>query len=448
MTSESDTSGGSALVPPFSSKLPLSATLAPGFTLGGELAPYLEHLGIHTDSSDGLTTAHAENPASQDRHWMKRALRLATHALGNAAPNPAVGCVIVHEPTQRLLAEGHTAPYPGPHAEARALAALTAGDQALLAQSTLYVTLEPCAHTGRNPPCAHVIAQTALHRIVVARLDPNPLVAGRGLRALRAAGKWVAVGLMSVEASALNAGFISRHERGRMVVALKWAQTLDGQLADNAGTSRWITGPAARAYAHVLRQKYDALGVGAQTFLQDQPSLTMRHPYFLEARHPLIVLFDPKGRIAEAQDHLHSAASPIILLSPHRPRSFAESRDLWLNPADYAGEGTWICAALRALEDPRVHQLRKYPLQSLFIEGGAQLLRLVLEGVQADYAHVFIAPKLTGGQKNRIALQRALNEPHSWQMLGHHRLGNDVVIELSTPEGLALLTGATSQASA
>jgi diaminohydroxyphosphoribosylaminopyrimidine deaminase/5-amino-6-(5-phosphoribosylamino)uracil reductase len=199
---------------------------------------------------------------------MRAALALARRGLGNAWPNPAVGCVLVKE--GRVIGRGWTQPGGRPHAETEALR--RAGDAARGA--TAYVTLEPCSHHGRTPPCCEALAEAGITRVVMAMRDPDPRVNGRGLAMLRGAGIAVEEGLLEAEARALNAGFFRRIQAGMPVVTLKLASTLDGRIATASGESRWITGAAARREVHALRARHDAILVGSGTVLADDPDLT------------------------------------------------------------------------------------------------------------------------------------------------------------------------------
>ena len=208
---------------------------------------------------------------TDDARWMGAALALAERGVGRTAPNPSVGCIIVREGL--VAGRGWTQPGGRPHAEAQALAA---GDAR---GATVYVTLEPCAHvSSRGPACAASLVAAAPARVVVASFDPDPRTAGAGVALLRAAGIEVVVGVCEAEARALNAGFFSRHARGRPFVTLKLALSLDGCIAMADGTSRWITGPAARAHAHLERARADLIVVGRGTIEADAPTLDVRLP--------------------------------------------------------------------------------------------------------------------------------------------------------------------------
>ncbi|MFV0302533.1 MAG: bifunctional diaminohydroxyphosphoribosylaminopyrimidine deaminase/5-amino-6-(5-phosphoribosylamino)uracil reductase RibD [Paracoccus sp. (in: a-proteobacteria)] len=225
-------------------------------------------------------------PENDARH-MAHALRLARRGLGNVWPNPAVGCVLVR--AGRVVGRGWTRPGGRPHAERVALD--QAGKHARGA--TAYVTLEPCAHHGRTPPCAEALVAAGVARVVSAMTDPDPRVAGRGHAILRAGGIEVVEGLRAAEARAQQAGFLSRIERGRPWLTLKLAASFDGRIATASGESQWITGPVARAHVHALRLMSDAVMVGGGTARADRPSLNVRG--FGPVRQPVRVIVSSGG---------------------------------------------------------------------------------------------------------------------------------------------------------
>ena len=239
-----------------------------------------------------------------DRLHMQRALALAESAIGLTEPNPRVGCVIVGP---GWTAEGHTQPAGQPHAEPMALRAASAAGRDVRG-ATAYVTLEPCAHHGRTPPCCDALVAAGLGRVVVALVDPNPLVGGEGLRRLRAAGIRVDVGLCEDAALELNIGFLQRMRSGRPFVRLKVAASLDGRTALDDGRSQWITGPMARADGHAYRRRAGAVLTGIGTVLADDPRLDVRE--VPTPRQPLRVLLDARlqlplaARIAEPPGEL------------------------------------------------------------------------------------------------------------------------------------------------
>ena len=226
--------------------------------------------------------------ADDDHARMRAALELARRGLGTTAPNPTVGCVIARG--SRVLGRGWTQPGGRPHAEQQALAEARARYGAdSLEGATAWVSLEPCAHQGRTPPCADALAAAGIARVVSTIEDPDPRVSGRGFAALRAAGVAVETGVLAEEARELNLGFLSRLERGRPAVTLKLAASLDGRIATETGESRWITGPEARARVHLMRAEHDAVLAGGGSARVDDPSLDVRLPGLGDRRPARIV---------------------------------------------------------------------------------------------------------------------------------------------------------------
>ena len=229
------------------------------------------------------------NFSAADHGFMARALQLAQRGLFTTTPNPRVGCVLVRD--GRIVGEGWHEKAGMPHAEAAALTAIV-GAGGTAKGATAYVTLEPCSHFGRTPPCADALIEAGVVRVVAAMPDPNPLVAGQGLAKLAAAGIAVASGLLAAEAHELNIGFVSRMTRGRPWLRLKVAASLDGKTALNNGVSQWITGPAARRDAHIWRARSCAVLTGIGTVKDDNPRLTVRE--VPTTRQPLRVVIDSR----------------------------------------------------------------------------------------------------------------------------------------------------------
>src|SRR5262245_58482979 len=251
-------------------------------------------------ASSAATPAEPGKPQPEDLGHMRAALALAARGLGRTWPNPAVGCVLVRG--GHVVGRGWTQPGGRPHAETEALA--RAGEAARGA--TAYVSLEPCAHTGKTPPCADALIAAGIGRVVAAVQDPDPRVSGRGLARLRDAGLAVVTGMCAAEAAELNAGFFTRIKQGRPLVSLKLATSLDGRTATRSGDSRWITGDAARRRAHALRATHDAILVGTGTALADDPELTCRLPG-LGDRSPVRVVLDRQLRLPDAAKLLATA---------------------------------------------------------------------------------------------------------------------------------------------
>jgi diaminohydroxyphosphoribosylaminopyrimidine deaminase/5-amino-6-(5-phosphoribosylamino)uracil reductase len=318
-----------------------------------------------------------------DRRFMAMALALAERGLGNVWPNPAVGCVLVKD--GRVVGRGWTQPSGRPHAESEAIG--RAGEAAR--GSTAYVTLEPCAHHGRTPPCTDLMLTAGIARAVVAAVDPDPRVDGKGIARLRAAGIAVEVGCMEAEACRLNAGFFARMRARRPQVALKLATSADGRIATASGDSKWITGPAARAEGHRLRLRHDAILVGSGTALADDPMLTCRLPG-LEERSPVRVVLDRRLRLEPASRLARSAASQPLWVFTRAPDAAAALRRLGaeLHPlADASSE-----AQLRAM----LAVLAEQGITRLLVEGGAAVATAFLRAGLVDRLYLFDAPLLIG----------------------------------------------------
>jgi diaminohydroxyphosphoribosylaminopyrimidine deaminase/5-amino-6-(5-phosphoribosylamino)uracil reductase len=322
---------------------------------------------------------------------MRRALALAARGLGETNPNPAVGCVVARG--ARVVGEGFHARAGGPHAEVGALR--EAGPRARGA--TLYVTLEPCAHQGRTPPCAPLVLASGVARVVAALPDPSPLVAGRGLALLRRAGVAVETGLLAGEAARLGERFLVPARLGRPFVLLKAALTLDGRIATVSGRSHWVTSPSQRRQARWLRRLHDAVLVGIGTALADDP-LLMPSP---RTRRPFLrVVLDSRLRLPERGRLARSAGprTPVFVLScapdPSRRRRLEAAG---VEVVEVAGETGRVSlpAALEALGARGV--------TSVMVEGGGEVLGSFLAARLADQVALFRAPLLLGGRGSRPA---------------------------------------------
>jgi diaminohydroxyphosphoribosylaminopyrimidine deaminase/5-amino-6-(5-phosphoribosylamino)uracil reductase len=323
-----------------------------------------------------------------DRQHMRAALALARRGLGTVWPNPAVGCVIVRD--GRVLGRGWTQPGGRPHAETEALA--MAGLAARGA--TVYVTLEPCAHHGKTPPCAEALVAAGVARVVVATGDPDPRVSGRGVEILVRAGIEVVEGVLEAEAAEVNAGFFLRVRENRPLVTLKLASTLDGRIATHSGESRWITGDAARASAHLLRAEHDVIMIGSGTALADNPELTCRLPGLGE-RSPVRVVVDGRLRLP-LTSRLVAGASDIptwVVTLEHGDaarRAVYEEAGVEVVGVPAGADGAVdLGAALSALADSGVTRV--------LAEGGAHLAAALLRANLVDRLVWFRAPRMMGG---------------------------------------------------
>jgi diaminohydroxyphosphoribosylaminopyrimidine deaminase/5-amino-6-(5-phosphoribosylamino)uracil reductase len=331
-----------------------------------------------------------------DERAMRMAIAAARRAEGRTHPNPPVGAVLVRG--ERVLARGTTRPVGGPHAEIVAIAAAQRRHGArALRGATLLVTLEPCAHQGRTGPCSEAIVAAGIGRVVIGHRDPSPWVGGRGLRRLRAAGVRVETGVLEEECRYLHRGFLSVIERGRPFVALKLAASLDGRIATARGESRWITGERARALVHRLRDRADALWVGAETARLDDPALDVRRGARI-VRRPVRVVADSQLRVP-ARARLHDAPGQSIALcvrgAPPRRRAALERAGVRVLPVRARAGRVDLRAGLEALAAEG--------LSTVLVEGGGELAGALLARDLVDELHWFVAPKLLGGD-GRAAL--------------------------------------------
>lgn len=319
---------------------------------------------------------------------MRAALTLARRGLGAVWPNPAVGCVLVRD--GRVVGRGWTQPGGRPHAETEALR--RAGDGA--AGATAYVTLEPCAHHGQTPPCSEALAAAGIVSAVIALEDPDPKVSGQGMARLRDAGVAVTDGVCAAEAGEVNAGFFLRIKEGRPLFTLKTATTLDGRIATHGGDSRWITGAAARAWAHRLRADHDAVMIGIGTALADDPVLTCRLPG-LEDRSPVRIVADSRMRLSLTSRLVETAReTPTWLITAKGGNT--DRRDA------FAALGvTVIEADADARGRPSVRwiagELASRGLTRVLVEGGGVLAAELLRADLVDRLAWFRAPLLFGG---------------------------------------------------
>jgi diaminohydroxyphosphoribosylaminopyrimidine deaminase/5-amino-6-(5-phosphoribosylamino)uracil reductase len=307
---------------------------------------------------------------------MRRALELAERGRGWVEPNPMVGAVLVHQ--GQVVGEGWHQRYGEAHAEVHAIA--QAGPRSRGA--TLYVTLEPCCHYGKTPPCTDALIAAGIARVVVAMTDPFPQVAGQGIEKLRSAGIPVEVGLLQDDARRLNAAYLTRLEKGRAYVHAKWAMTLDGKIATRLGDSKWISSEASRRRVHELRGRMDAILVGAGTVRADDPLLTVRPP---GARIPRRIVLTRRGEIPwNCRLWQTIAEAPVCLAGPHADR--------WTSKVP---EGVELipCDSLTDL----LRDLARRRCTNVLVEGGANVLGQFFDERLIDEVHVFIASKLIGG---------------------------------------------------
>jgi len=370
---------------------------------------------------EGRALANSPSARDLDLRSMRAALALARRGLGTVWPNPAVGCVIVKE--GRVVGRGWTQPGGRPHGETEALR--RAGEGAISA--TAYVSLEPCCHWGRTPPCVEALIAAGVQRAVVALEDPDPRVAGQGLHRLKTAGLDVETGLCAAEAAEVNAGFFSRLRLGRPLVTLKLGTSLDGRIATASGESQWITGPPARERAHALRATHDAIMVGTGTALADDPQLTCRLPG-LAQRSPVRIVIDRHLRMPPSIQLIASAREvpTWVLTSPSADRLRRQAlTDGGVTLIEIDGDSNGeidLATALAAVGERGITRL--------LVEGGGRLAAALVRARLVDrlvWAHT---PLLIGNDGvpaiADLGLEVLADAPH-FERLSTEIVGDDVL---------------------
>ena len=326
--------------------------------------------------------------------FMQRALDLAERGKGAVRPNPLVGCVLVHE--GKIIGEGYHEQYGGPHAEVNAIASVT--DPKLLAAATAYVSLEPCSHWGKTPPCANLLVEKGIKSVVVATLDPNPLVAGKGVKLLEEAGISVQVGLLEREARWQNRRFFCQQEKHRPYLILKWAQTQDGFIARENFDSKWISNSQSRQLVHQWRAAEQAILVGKNTALHDNPRLNVRD---WTGSDPIRVVLDSKLELP-ADLHLFDQQIPTLCYNLLKSEKLTNLE--------------WVQLPQLSLE-ALMADLHARQIQSVLIEGGSQTIHQFLAAGLWDEARVFTAP---------IQFERGIAAPQLTQTPAEsHAIGED-----------------------
>lgn len=363
--------------------------------------------------------------------FMSRALDLAERGRRTVSPNPMVGCVLVKD--GRIVGEGWHKRAGGPHAEIVALA--DAGDHA--AGSTVYVTLEPCNHTGRTGPCSTALADAGVAEVEIALADPNPTAMG-GSAALRRAGISVRTGRGAERARTQNRIFLHALAHGRPFVILKAATSLDGRIAAADGTSQWLTGAAARAHVHDLRADVDAIVVGSGTVVVDNPQLTAR-PAGGTAGQPVRVVLDGQGRTPAGARVLDDAAPTLIVTTEEGRTQLPDHVDTLIVPSGSGGHGVDLTAVLEGL---MVRDVR-----SVLVEGGARVATAFLDAHLVDRFDVHLAPVLLGdgGRPLFTGGPQTLADAERFTLETVDRRGDDVLVSLSrrTPSDGAIQEPAT-----
>lgn len=301
-----------------------------------------------------------------DEIFMSRAIELAALGKGSVSPNPLVGCVIVHD--NKIIGEGYHQKYGEAHAEVNAVQSVT--DKNLLPQSTAYVTLEPCAHHGKTPPCADLLIDVGIKKVVIGSKDPFDQVDGKGIQKLETAGIETVVGVLENETNDQNRRFLTYHQQKRPYVILKWAQTSDGFMAKENFDSKWISNEKSRQLVHKWRAEEDAILVGKNTALYDNPSLTVRD---WDGNNPTRILIDPKLEIDDNSNLFNEEASTYIL---NAKKSEEVNSNYWIKMEDFSAQSI-------------LKELYQLNIQSVIIEGGSQTLNSFIEDDCWDEARVF-----------------------------------------------------------
>jgi diaminohydroxyphosphoribosylaminopyrimidine deaminase/5-amino-6-(5-phosphoribosylamino)uracil reductase len=338
-------------------------------------------------ASSSVGSAWTATSKADDITHMRGALALARRGLGSAWPNPAVGCVLVKD--RAVVGRGWTQPGGRPHGETEALE--RAGEAARGA--TAYVSLEPCCHWGKTPPCTDALLAAGIARVVVPVEDPDPRVSGRGIARLKQAGVEVTTGVLAAEARELNEGFFRRIHEGRPLVTLKLASTLDGRIATAAGESQWITGELARERAHLLRARHDAVMVGSNTVIADDPQLTCRLPG-LSDRSPVRIVVDGRLRVPLTATVVATARTTptwFVTLKGDAPERHRVFRDCGVELIEVAPASESVDLA------EAFQELGRRGVTRVLVEGGATLAAALLRAGLVDHIAWFRAPRLIGG---------------------------------------------------
>ena len=346
-----------------------------------------------------------------DENFMKLALELAKKRKGYTHPNPTVGAVVVKN--GKILGLGYHEKAGKPHAEVVAIS--QAGKEAK--GSTLYVTLEPCTHFGRTPPCTDLIIKSGIKRVVVATLDPNPLVSGKGVERLKKAGIDVSVGILEKEAREINEDFFTYITKKRPYITLKWAQTLDGKLATEEGKSKWISSFESRKYAHKLRLEATAVLVGVNTVIKDDPQLTVR--YIHSQKQPTRIILDPELKVPLNAKVLNTEEAKTLIITQKNNEKVNKVKE----------KGAEVLIIGDYLIENILKELYKREIMHVLVEGGAFTLSRFLEKKIFDRICVFIAPKIMGRGKSVDFEIRDIEEMEKVKKRKVKILNGDIFVE-------------------
>lgn len=351
---------------------------------------------------------------------MKRAIELAERGLGFVNPNPMVGAVLVKD--ERVIGEGYHEQYGGPHAEVNAINNATEN----VAGATMYVTLEPCSHYGKTPPCVNAILEHQIKKVVIGMTDPNPLVAGRGIELLKAKGVEVVTGVLREEATKLNEIFIKYITTEFPFVIMKFAMTLDGKIATVTGDSKWITSELSRKFVHDLRHQVACIMVGIGTVEKDNPYLTVRNTI---GRDPVRIIVDTKARISLEANVLNLDSTVKTIIATTKLATTDKLKAIQEKGADII---------MTPLKNNQVDltflmkEIKKLGLDSVLLEGGSSLNYSALEEKLIDKVLAFIAPKMLGGSSAKTPVGgqgiMTMDQAFKLEQLEILKLGDDLMI--------------------
>ena len=356
----------------------------------------------------------------QDRQYMKMALELAQKGMGFTAPNPMVGAVIVKN--GRIIGQGYHRKYGELHAEREALAVCTEEPKG----ASIYVTLEPCCHYGKQPPCVNAILEAGIRRVIIGSSDPNPLVAGKGIRILKDHGIEVTENILKEECDKLNEAFFFYIQNKKPYVVMKYAMTMDGKIAAYTGESKWVTGEAARIHVQEQRLKYTGIMVGVGTVLADDPMLTCR---LENSRNPVRIICDSHLRTPLTSKIVRTAETiPTILASSSKDQQKIKNYEELGCQVLYVPEKNGHIDLNRLME-----LLGAAKIDSILLEGGGSLNWSALESGIVQKVQTYIAPKLFGGEEAKTPVEgKGFPDPASAVLLKNSeiiRLGDDFLIE-------------------
>lgn len=353
-----------------------------------------------------------------DLEYMQQALCCARAVKGTTSPNPSVGAVIVRDGD--LLGSGATAPVGGPHAEIQAIT--DAGGEQACTGASIYVTLEPCSHYGKTPPCSEALIRAQFKKVFIAVLDPNPLVAGRGVSMLKEAGIDVEVGLCKDEATELNEDFFHFIQTGRPFIHLKMALTLDGCIADVEGKSKWITGADSRKEVHAIRAKSCAIAVGCGTLRADNSKLDVRH---VDGTNPIRIVFGRSEKDVDGsyfQEHAHDVRSILVLAKDGQTRIEKDSYgvELWYTGSADKGSSMQRFMVMAGEEQ----------IDSILVEGGAGVVATLMDEKLVHRITLFYGPCILGGGQRGITLNNPFSivSPISLDNIRSNIFGTDMMI--------------------